>query len=131
MADMRKFAGGGPEMLRESMEDYAAAGVPSQRLIPTPDEARRAQEAANRYPRIMPEREATIRAQEALAASMYGQAHGVAEMIGAPGKMFSRSDILAIIKGEKARASRLTSLEQQMVTRHTCDALVAIFENLE
>jgi hypothetical protein len=49
----------------------------------------------------------------------------------APGKMFSREAICAIVRAERARASRITDLEQQMVMQHTCDNLLAVFENLE
>lgn len=112
-------------------------------LTPTPEEARRAQEAsrraveqeiANGYPRIMPEREATIRAQEALAASMYGQAQGVAEIRSHPGKMFSREAILAIIAAERTKwvpepteigGARFRAAMQAL------DDLQRIFENLE
>lgn len=108
------------------------------RFAPTPEEVRRNQENAQRVRGIIEQsvsawggaaedlhraaREEAARqiAAEPLSDGMYGSAHGVDQMRRAPGKMFSRSDILAIIRGQIAITH----------DSHMRD-LLTIFENLE
>lgn len=60
-----------------------------------------------------------------------GEIRAVAQMPGAQGKMFSRSDILAILRAEKARATAPMALTERLAIQQTCDSLIYTFENLE
>lgn len=174
MADMRRYAGVGPEMISESARDYQQAGVPGPRIIPTPEEARRAQEAALRAQVLVNQSVGGFGSHYevgpqvgALQAAMYkdrplvdalcarlaeycgeggrnegavetldrllsevraarqGPSHApaddtLAQQLRAPGKMFSREAICAIIRGQMAITH----------DSHLRD-LLTIFENLE
>jgi hypothetical protein len=149
MADVRQYAGGGIEAAQrvtDSMREYQQEQERrmAQPGLYTPLEPysdfmqRRAQEAAARADVA---REVKIGARDMAGAYAARQAQGgailglgsieaqelrgLAQMARAPGKMFSRSDILAIIRAERATIPAGGG-EALLVQR-----LLSIFENLE
>jgi hypothetical protein len=106
MADMRQYAGGGPEQLLHREAEIGARDMAGAYAARQFNEAAR-HEAASR-----------------VADHMLGQAQGTAQMLRAPGKMFPRSDIIAIIKAELVMASGEEAIDR--LTR-----LCRVFEGLE
>jgi hypothetical protein len=68
-------------------------------------------------------------------ASGYAQQHGSAKQSHVPGKMFSRSDILAILKAEKSRHTPVFSAGDQHAAdqgrARTLADLIHIFTRME
>lgn len=60
---------------------------------------------------------------ESLSASLKPAAYGLAQQLRAPGKMFSRSDILAILRAQRGVAGNVADAEHQK--------LINIFESIE
>lgn len=157
MADMRKYAGGGPEAGGHDQAkrptafggmavDYSSGFAT---LVPTPEEARRAQEAARRAQSLVEQsvsgcggsaedlhraaREEAARqlAAEPLSQSMYGQAQGVTHVPRAPGALFSRETFLAILRAKQAECRSPRRMGQTPDGLLVLAELTDIFENLE
>lgn len=131
MRNVAYDAGSGLEMASESARDYQRAGVPGPRIIPTPEEARMAQEAARRAQGLVNQSVGGFGSHYdggPQAGALYVGTQGVAEQTRAPGRLFSRETILAILKGHLALA---TARPPEMNERDAIRALITVFENLE
>lgn len=75
-----------------------------------------------------PERVGSATYGPAGGSVLFPSAYGAAQQLRAPGKTFTRSDILAILRGHLALAQQRPA---EMNERDAIRALIAVFESLE